>query len=97
VQHDGRDLVLKELAVTDRAFVRECERLDKLRHRFIVPLECIFFPSPSRACLVMPFYPRGNLRAWVDEHKGLGASRAAVRTRMHTRSSRLSPFCTSIR
>jgi hypothetical protein len=31
----------------------------------------------------MPYYPRGNIRAWVDEHRGVESSSAAIRARFH--------------
>lgn len=61
VRAGGRDFVLKEQAI-DKRFIRDCERMDRLRHPCIVPVEGLFFTERTKACLIMPYYQRGNLR-----------------------------------
>lgn len=58
---EGKDYVLKEQSV-DKRFIRDCERMDRLHHPYIVPLHGIFYTAPGRACLIMSYYARGNLR-----------------------------------
>eukprot|EP01147_Barroeca_monosierra_P007653 gene7653-9889_t len=59
VTFNGEDLVIKEQPVGSR-FRRECERLAKLRHPNIIEVRSIFFSNNNRACIVMPYYERGN-------------------------------------
>lgn len=76
-----RDVVVKKARV-DKRFVRQCERLDRLRHPLLAPLEGIVFVSHDEACLVMPHYERGDLRQWVAAHQGRADAGELVRSVM---------------
>ena len=78
----GEVVVLKEQPVNDR-FLRECNRLDKLNHPSVISLRGLFYTGPQTGCLVMPYYERGNLRAWVDEHAGQAEAMGEIRERLY--------------
>lgn len=78
VRADGMNWVLKEQDITAR-FIRECERLDVLRHEAIIRLQGIFYANEVtansephseslRGCLIMPYYQRGCLRRVGTSH-----------------------------
>ena len=74
---DGRRWALKRIAGSDQ-LAREADRLAKLQgHPLIVPLQSIFVEG-GVTYLQMPFYPKGNLRIWVEQVKVISSRPASL-------------------
>ncbi|KAK3282424.1 hypothetical protein CYMTET_9835 [Cymbomonas tetramitiformis] len=67
VEDSFGEWVLKELP-RNREFEQEALRLHLLAHPLVVHVECIFFHDKF-AYVQMPYYEKGNLRAWTEHIK----------------------------
>lgn len=71
------EFALKVFSTPDSAFLAELRHLQGLRHPLVVALEAAFVED-GKAHLLMPFFPRGSIRPWVDDLKPLKGSLGAL-------------------
>ncbi|KAK3285676.1 hypothetical protein CYMTET_6725, partial [Cymbomonas tetramitiformis] len=67
VEDSYGEWILKEMP-RNKAFEQEALRLHVLAHPLVVHVECIFFHD-KLAYVQMPYYTKGNLRAWTERIK----------------------------
>ncbi|GBG34334.1 Protein kinase, putative [Hondaea fermentalgiana] len=79
---DGRDLVLKSFHVGNDEwngrFYRQVAALVKIHSAYIVRIQGAFWEDGRHGCILMPYYPGGDLAAWIRDNP-----HADVATRRH--------------
>ncbi|GBG24182.1 Protein kinase, putative, partial [Hondaea fermentalgiana] len=69
---DGRDLVLKAFHLASEAwssrFYHQVTALAQIQSAYIVQIHGAFMQDACEGCILMPFYPGGDLATWSRDH-----------------------------
>ncbi|GBG28539.1 Protein kinase, putative [Hondaea fermentalgiana] len=69
---DGRDLVLKAFHLASEAwssrFYHQVTALAQIQSAYIVQIQGAFMQAAREGCILMPFYPGGDLATWIRDH-----------------------------